>query len=133
MGVPGGDVGRYSGYSAEQVLVLPYYARVAGQDVPREDEPAGAYGSLPQGEVGVRRGKRVYASAGEVGGVEGLVIDPGSHHVSHVLVRRGHVGGRRQVAIPIGVVTGVVDSVQLSITRQQVEGLPPVSTGHPDG
>ncbi len=30
-------------------------------------------------------------------------------------------------------VTGVVDSVQLDLTKQQVENLPPVKTDHPGG
>jgi sporulation protein YlmC with PRC-barrel domain len=97
----------------------------------REGEPAGAYGSLPPGEVDVRRGKRVYATDGEVGRVEGLVIDPGNHHVSHVLLQEGHVLRRKDVVIPIGTVTGVVDVVQLNITKQQVEDLPPVNLDRP--
>ena len=39
--------------------------------------------------------------------------------------------GLREVAIPIGAVTGVVDDVQLNITKQQVENLPPVNIDHP--
>ena len=133
--VPGASRGQYSGYSAEQLLMLPYYGWTAGEDVrqAREDGPAGAYGSLPPGEVGVRRDKRVYATDGEIGRVEGLVIHPGNHHVSHVLLQQGHLFGRRQVAIPIGAVTGVVDTVQLNITKQQVENLPPVNIDHPSG
>jgi sporulation protein YlmC with PRC-barrel domain len=132
---PRASLDQYAGYSAEQILMLPYYGRVAGEDMPQapEDESAGAYGSVPPGEVGVRRDKPVYATDGEIGRVEGLVIDPGNYHVSHVLLQEGHVFGRREVAIPIGAVTGVVDSVQLNITKQQVENLPPVNTDHPSG
>jgi hypothetical protein len=65
--------------------------------------------------------------------VHGLVIDPGSHHVTHVLLREGHVFGRKEIAIPISAVTRVFDGVQLSITRQQVEDLPPVDIEHPGG
>ena len=132
---PGTGPGQYAGYSAEQMLMLPYYSRAAGEGMPqtREDESAGAYGSLPPGEVGVRRGKSVYATDGEIGRVEGLVIDPGNQHVSHVLLQEGHLFGRREVVIPIGAVTGVVDSVQLNITKQQVENLPPVNIDHPSG
>ena len=100
---------------------------------PRESEPVGTYGSLPPGEVGVRRGKPVYATDGEIGQVEGLVIDPGNHHVSHLLLQEGHVFGRRQVVIPIGAVTEVIDGVQLNITKQQVENLPPVNIDYPSG
>ncbi|MGZ3387924.1 MAG: PRC-barrel domain-containing protein, partial [Isosphaeraceae bacterium] len=126
---------QYSGYSAEQMLMLPYYSPIGGEDMPQigEDEPAGAYGSLPPGEVDVRRSERVYATDGEIGRVEGLVIDSGSHHVSHVLLQEGHLFGRREVAIPIGAVTGVVDGVQLNITRQQAENLPLVNIDHPSG
>jgi hypothetical protein len=37
------------------------------------------------------------------------------------------------VAIPIDAVTGVVDSVQLDLTKQQVENLPPVKPTTPTG
>ena len=53
--------------------------------------------------------------------------------MSHVLLQEGHVFGRREVVIPIGAVTGVVDSVQLNITKQQVENLPPVNIDHLSG
>ncbi len=132
---PGTSLDQYPGYSAEQLLMLPYYSRVVGDDMPQtqEDEPAGSYGSLPPDEVGVRRNKRVYATDGEIGRVEGLVIDPGNRHVSHVLLQEGHVFGRKEVAIPIGAVTGTVDDVQLNITKQQAENLPPVDIDHPSG
>ena len=132
---PRTSLDQYSGYSAEQMLMSPYYSPIGDEDVPqtREDEPAGAYGSLPPSEVEVRRNKRVYATDGEIGQVEGLVIDSGSHHVSHVLLQEGHLFGRREVAIPIGTVTGVLDGVQLNITKQQVENLPAVNTDHLSG
>jgi sporulation protein YlmC with PRC-barrel domain len=81
----------------------------------------------------VRRDKRVYATDGEIGRVEGLVVDPGNHHVSHVLLQDGHLFGRKEVAIPIGAVTGTVDDVQLNITKQQAENLPPVNIDRPGG
>jgi len=132
---PATRLDQHPGYSAEQLLMLPYYSRGIGEGMPQaqEDEPTGTYGSLPPGEVGVRRDERVHATDGEIGRVEGLVIDPGSHHVSHVLLQVGHLFGRREVAIPIGAVTGVVDGVQLNITKQQVENLPPVNIDHASG
>jgi sporulation protein YlmC with PRC-barrel domain len=133
--VPSANQDQYAGYSAEQVLMLPYYGRVAGDDTPQAqaDEPTGAYGSLPPGEVDIRRDKRVYATDGEIGRVEGLVVDPRNHHVSHVLLQKGDLFSRRQVAVPIGAVTGIVDNVQLNLTKQQVENLPPVNIDHPSG
>ena len=132
---PRTSLDQYSGYSAEQMLMLPYYSPIGGEDVPqtREDEPTGAYRSLAPGEVDVRRNERVYATDGEIGRVEGLVIESGSHHVSHVLLQEGHLFGRREVAIPIGAVAGVMDGVQLNITKQQAENLPLVNIDRPSG
>ena len=91
------------------------------------------YDSVPVGEVEVRRGEHVHANDGEIGRVEGLVIDPGSHQVTHVLLQEGHLWGSKEVAIPIGAVTGVVDTVQLNITKQQAENLPAINTDHLSG
>jgi hypothetical protein len=53
--------------------------------------------------------------------------------VTHVLLQEGHLWGRKEVAIPIGAVTRVGDDgIELSITRQDVEDLPPVDIDHPD-
>jgi sporulation protein YlmC with PRC-barrel domain len=126
---------QYEGYSADQILMLPYYRGIEGEDLsPTGDQqPTGLYGSVPAGELDIRRDERVYATDGEIGRVEGLVIDPGSHHVSHVLLQAGHLFDRKGVAIPIGAVTGVVDGVQLNITKQQVENLPPVNIDQSSG
>ena len=41
---------QYSGYSAEQMLMWPYYSPIGGEGMPqtREDEPTGAAGSCPR-------------------------------------------------------------------------------------
>ena len=90
------------------------------------------YDTVPVGEVAVRRGERVHATDGEIGQVEGLVIDPRSHHVTHVLLQEGHLWARKDVAIPISAVTGVDDGIRLNITKHQVQDLPPVDIEHPN-
>jgi sporulation protein YlmC with PRC-barrel domain len=91
------------------------------------------YDSVPLGEVQVRRGEHVHATDGEIGLVEGLVIDLDDHQVTHVLLQEGHLWGRKEVAIPIGAVTGVEAGIQLSISKQEVQDLPPVDIDHPGG
>jgi uncharacterized protein YrrD len=92
------------------------------------------YEALPFAEVAGRGGEHVHATDGDIGQVRGLVIDPGSHQVIHVLLREGHVFGRMEVAIPIGAVTGVgEDGIRLNITKQQVQGLPPGTSITPAG
>jgi sporulation protein YlmC with PRC-barrel domain len=83
------------------------------------------------GEVAVRRGASVYATDGPIGEVQGLVINPANRHVTHVLLKEGHLWGRKEVAIPISAVTGVEDGIRLSVTKRQVEDLPPVDIDHP--
>lgn len=81
---------------------------------------------VPAGDIEVRRGEHVHASDGDIGRVQGLVVDPADHHVSHVLLEEGHLWGKKEVAIPIGAVTGVEDGVRLSLTKDEVGALPSV-------
>ena len=93
---------------------------------PNSDVRAASYEHVPAGEIQVRRGEHVHATDGLIGRVQGLVVDPADHHVTHVLLDEGHLWGRKQVAIPIGSVTGVDDGVRLDLTKDQVRDLPPV-------
>ena len=89
------------------------------------DPPSATYNTLPSGEVAVRRGDHVHATDGNIGQLQGLIIDPGSHQVTHVLLQEGHAFGRKDVAIPVGAVTAVnQNGIQLNITKQQVKDLP---------
>ena len=86
---------------------------------------------VPAGEIQVRPGEHVHALDGEIGLVQGLLVDPEDHRVTHVLLREGHLRGRKQVAIPVSAVTGIQDGIRLNITKQQVQNLPPVDIDHP--
>lgn len=97
----------------------PVHRRVIIQDV------------VPQGEIQVRPGDRVHAVDGEIGRVRGFLADPDDDRVTHVLLQEGHLGGHKEVAIPISAVTGVQDGIRLSITKRQVENLPAVDIDHP--
>jgi sporulation protein YlmC with PRC-barrel domain len=88
--------------------------------------------TVPPGEVDVRRGEPVHATDGDIGRVQGLVIDPGSGHVTHVLLQEGHLWGRKEVAIPISAVAGTGAGIRLTIAKQEVQDLPPVDIDHPD-
>ena len=82
---------------------------------------------LPPGEVEVRRGEHVHATDGAIGRVQGLVVDPADHHVTHVLLDEGHLWGKKEVAIPIGAVAGIDDGVWLSLSKDEIADLPPVA------
>lgn len=81
---------------------------------------------VPLGEADVSRGEPVHAVDGPIGRVEGLRVDPDDHRVTHVLLQEGHLWGRRAVAIPASAVTKVEGGIWLNLTKEQVEGLPPI-------
>jgi hypothetical protein len=139
-GLPG-----YLGYGSEQVLSWRYYGLSWGAgtgDPDGLDSSAGAgsesvrraakYDSVPLGEVQIRHGDHVHATDGEIGRVEGLVIDPDNHQVTHVLLQDGHLWGHKEVAIPIGAVTDAEIGIRLNLSKEQVENLPAVDIDHPD-
>jgi sporulation protein YlmC with PRC-barrel domain len=127
----------YEAYGPEQVLAWPY-AGLAGEPGVMGDAVSGfsqtvTFDTVPLGEVEVRRGEPVHATDGAIGHVEGLVIDPRNHHVTHVLLQEGHLWGRKEVAIPISTVTRVGDGIQLRISKHDVADLPPVDIDRPAG
>jgi sporulation protein YlmC with PRC-barrel domain len=132
----------HPGYEPDQIWGLPYYGLsgvwtegqgwdTGGSHGPRRRTVT--YDSVPLGEVQVRRCEHVHATDGEIGLVEGLVIDPDDHQVTHVLLQEGHLWGRKEVAIPIGAVADVETGIQLNLSKHQVEELPPVAIDHAHG
>ena len=112
--------GRYDGFSTTSM----YF----GVGRPLGHHPQPMYSdSVPLGEIEIRQGDPVHATDGEIGAVQGLVIDPSDHHVTHVLLQEGHLWGRKQVAIPIGVANRVAYEVRVDLTKDEIEALPPVS------
>jgi sporulation protein YlmC with PRC-barrel domain len=138
----------YEGYGADQVLSWPYYrlgltgyggftlgdARDGiGRPDMRSSSQLVSHDTIPSGEVAVRRGEHVHATDGEIGKVQGLVIDPRNHHVTHVLLQEKHLLGRKEVAIPITAVLRVDDGIRLNLTKEEVQDLPPVDVDRPSG
>ena len=128
---PDWDVG------VEDVLALPYYAGLgfAGSDTspyPDQLDPNVSlfYDRVPKGEVEVRRASVVVSADGHsLGEVDGFVIDA-DEHITHVVLERGHLWGRKEVTIPIGAVASVEsDVVQVALSKDQVGALPTVRVG----
>ena len=79
---------------------------------------------VPMGEAELCPGESVHAVDGEIGEVLGFIVDPDDQRVTHVLLKEGHLWGRKEVAIPISAVTAIDEGIRLNITKQQVEDLP---------
>jgi hypothetical protein len=91
------------GYGQGQMLSLPYYGLgmagmgMGGMGMGMDAGPqAVTYDRVPVGQVEVRRGEHVHATDGPIGQVQGLVIDPSDHHVTHVLLDEGHLWGKKK-------------------------------------
>jgi sporulation protein YlmC with PRC-barrel domain len=129
--VPDLDPTGHAGYASERANRLSLYAQRANLANPSREVTVD---SVPSGEVDVRRGLIVRAADGEIGQVQGVVVETGRHQVTHVLLKKGHIRGRKEVAIPIDAVTKIGTMlIHLSLTKHQVEALPPVDTDHAAG
>ena len=135
----------YASYGPGQVGYWPYYGLGLGGALDVDGGISGGLGGIgggivsqtvtsdtvPPGEVDVRRGDPVEATDGDIGRVQGLVVDRGTRHVTHVLLQEGHLWGRKEVAIPISAVASTSDGIRLSISKREVQDLPPVDVDHP--
>lgn len=120
---PDWDVG------VSDVLASPYYegSGLVGYAGDFGTDDAVAYDRVPKGEVEVRRASPVYSSdRHHLGHVDGFVVDD-EEHITHVVLERGHLWGKRDVTIPIGAVAEVEnDQVTLSLSKDDVGALPSV-------
>ena len=138
--IPGGN-GRF-GYGQDQMLSWPYYGLGVGSlgmggvgmglGMQAPGPVVVTNDSVPEGEVEVRRGDHVSATAGAIGGWRGLGVHPGDHSGTHVLLDEGHLWGQKRVAIPISAVKDVEDGVRLNLTKDEVRDLPAVEVDEPD-
>jgi len=80
---------------------------------------------VPVGETEVCPGDPVHAIDGQIGEVQGFLVNPADNQVTHVLLKEGHFRGRKKVAIPISAVTGAEEGINVNLTKKQVEDLPP--------
>jgi sporulation protein YlmC with PRC-barrel domain len=116
---PDWDVG------VSDVLALPYYdsTGLAGP-VEAVGDMGVVYDRVPKGEVELRRSSRVMAANGDyIGDVDGFLVD--DDHITHFVLERGHLWGRREVTVPIGAVASVKsDVVTLSLSKDEIGELP---------
>jgi len=117
----------------ESVLAHPYYGGVVGgggyETVPADYDPhvSVTYDRIPKGEVEIRRASEVTSADGhDLGRVDGfLVADDDA--ITHFVLERGHLWGRREVTIPMSAVARVhTDAVKLTLTKDEVGDLPSV-------
>ena len=89
-----------------------------------------SFDRVPKGEVEVRRASVVISTDGHLlGEVDGFVVGA-DEHITHFVLERGHLWGRKEVTIPIGAVARVEsDAVHVALSKDEVGALPAVRVG----
>jgi sporulation protein YlmC with PRC-barrel domain len=86
---------------------------------------------IPPGELAVRRGTQVEAIDGHVGQVDEFLVDSASDHITHLVLREGHLWGQKDVTIPLAAIDRIEeDTVYLKIDKRRIEELPSLPTHH---
>jgi sporulation protein YlmC with PRC-barrel domain len=112
----------------EDVLAMPHYGvDPYGANLGYDPNVTWTYDRVPKGEVEIRRSSRVTSADGhDLGQVDGFLVDD-EDQITHFILERGHLWGRREVTIPIGAVAKVeTDAVTLSLSKDEVGALPSV-------
>jgi len=82
---------------------------------------------IPHGELSFRRGAKVHASDGTIGQVDAFLVSPEDHHISHLVLREGHLWGKKRVTIPVVEIDRVEDNqVFLKLDQRAIEKIPSI-------
>ncbi len=99
----------------------PYVSNIWDEEEAVEEE------QVPPGEMAVHRGTKVRATDGDIGELEEFVVDSKSGKITHFILRKGHLWGKREIAIPISAVElAQDDTVRLKLSKDEIEALPGV-------
>jgi len=109
------EIPRYTGAETGQVGGVPVPPRV--MSVTQEVE------QVPYGERAIHKGAEVNASDGKVGTVDELLLND-SGQITHLVMHKGHLWGKKQVIVPLATVDKVVDdTVYLKLDKATVSTL----------
>jgi sporulation protein YlmC with PRC-barrel domain len=107
-------------YAGDPYMTWPYVIPEA-ESVPVEHE------RIPPGELAIRRGARVEATDGHAGQVDEFLVDPKNGHITHLVLREGHLWGQKDVTIPVSQIDRIEeDTVYLKLDKHSVEMLPTI-------
>ena len=111
----------YAGFGMGALYYWPYASYERTMEVPVE------HLQIPPGELAVRRGTRVEATDGYVGKVDEFLVNPENGHITHLVMREGHLWGQKDVTIPLSAMGDTrKGTVFLKLDKHQIESLPTV-------
>jgi len=109
----------YMDYGAEEHMFWPYAYAEEDATNPIETE------RIPPGELVIHRGAHVEAKDGHVGKVDEFLVDLSDGHITHLVLREGHLWGQKDVTIPVSEIQRIEDdTVYLKLDTHSVEKLP---------
>jgi sporulation protein YlmC with PRC-barrel domain len=86
--------------------------------------------NIPAGEMELHSGMRVEATDGKLGKLDELVLDAKSGEITHLLMRKGHAFGEREVIIPLDLIDHEHEgTVYLKISKDEVADLIALKAG----
>ena len=111
-------------------LASPYYSSIGLEPYLVDTHATMSYDRVPKGEVELRRASAVISADGDLlGEVDGFLVDA-DQYITHFVLERGHLWGRKEITIPIGAVARVEsDAVHLALSKDEIGALPSVHVG----
>ena len=107
-------------YAHGDYIMLPYA-------VPEKRIVVHEHEHIPPGELAVHRGAQVKAMDRYVGRVDEFLIDPESGHITHLILREGHLWHQKDVVIPLSMIDRIEeDVVCLKVEKKVLDKLPDI-------
>jgi sporulation protein YlmC with PRC-barrel domain len=110
----------------------PFFTYAAGEymwpyGVPEAEMMFTEHKHVPQGELTMHRGARVEATDGHVGRVDEFLVDPQDEHITHLVLREGHLWGQKDVTIPASQIDHIEENtIYLKLDKHSIQALPAV-------
>jgi uncharacterized protein YrrD len=115
----------YGGYAAGRYVYLPYASPIDEDFMDIEHE------RVPAGEFAIHRGADVQAMDGRVGKVDEFLVEPSGGHITHLIMRKGHLWDQKEVSIPVAEIDHVEDNtVFLKANKNEIAALPAIPVHH---
>jgi sporulation protein YlmC with PRC-barrel domain len=73
----------------------------------------------------------IHATDGKIGKLDELIMDPKNEEVTHILMKEGHLWGKKDMVIPISAVKSAFSGVIiLNLDKKGVEKVPTLPLKH---
>jgi sporulation protein YlmC with PRC-barrel domain len=87
--------------------------------------------NIPLQDVAIHRGEVVYATDGKAGKVDEFVVNPESGHITHLVLRCGHLWDQRDITVPVENVDRMEeDGIYLKLDMESLRMFPSVRVRH---